>query len=134
MRLTPREPWKPLYRAQAWYWPVIYSGIAFDFIIRDFMMVFIGKSDANHVYPKMSTSDKVTFWLGKLFYAVIMFGIPLAGLSLVAGAVGVRPDDVDGRPGPGHRVPARAHQRRCRIPGTRRRPAAYRGRVGHPPG
>ena len=77
MRLTPREPWKPLYRAQAWYFPLIYSGIAFDFIIRDFMMVFMGKSDENHVYPKMSTTDKVTFWLGKLVYAVIMFGIPL---------------------------------------------------------
>ena len=28
MRLTPREPWKPLFKAQAWYFPVIYSFIA----------------------------------------------------------------------------------------------------------
>ena len=77
MRLTPREPWKPLYKGQAWYFPVIYSFIAVDFIIRDFMMVVAGKSDANHVYPKLSAVDKVTFWVGKLFYFVLMFALPL---------------------------------------------------------
>ena len=77
MRLTPREPWKPLYRGQAWYFPVIYSFIGFDFIMRDFMMVFFGKSDADHVYPKMSAADKITFWGGKLFYFTIMFALPL---------------------------------------------------------
>ena len=77
MRLTPREPWKPLYKGQAWYFPVIYSFIAIDFILRDFMMVIAGKSDANHVYPKLSTVDKVTFWVGKLFYFVLMFALPL---------------------------------------------------------
>jgi linoleoyl-CoA desaturase len=77
MRLTPRVPWKPLYRFQAWYWPLIYGGIAFDFMIRDFMMALVGKSDENHVYPKMNREDKITFWVGKLFYFVIMFVIPM---------------------------------------------------------
>jgi linoleoyl-CoA desaturase len=77
MRLTPRAPWKPLYRAQVGYFPLIYSFIAFDFIFRDFMMVLFGKSDVNHVYPKMSVVDKVTFWVGKLFYIGIMFALPL---------------------------------------------------------
>jgi linoleoyl-CoA desaturase len=77
MRLTPREPWKPLYRAQVWYFPVVYSLIGFDFILRDFMMVFFGKSDDNHVYPNMNVVDKVTFWAGKLFFFVIMFALPL---------------------------------------------------------
>ena len=77
LRLTPRAPWKPLYRAQAWYFPVVYSMIAFDFFLRDFMMVLLGKSDANHVYPKMSALDKVTFWAGKIFFVVIMFVLPL---------------------------------------------------------
>jgi linoleoyl-CoA desaturase len=81
MRLTPREPWKPLYRAQVWYFPVVYSLIGFDFILRDFMMVFFGKSDDKHVYPKMSVSDKVTFWAGKLFFFVIMFILPLLVFS-----------------------------------------------------
>ena len=77
LRLTPRAPWKPLFKAQAWYFPLIYSFIGFDFIMRDFMMVFVGKSDANHVYPKMGAWDKVTFWAGKLVYFVIMFALPL---------------------------------------------------------
>lgn len=77
MRLTPRAPWRPLFKAQAWYFPVIYSFIGFDFILRDFLMAIVGKSDANHVYPKMSTADKATFWIGKLLYIVIMFVLPL---------------------------------------------------------
>jgi linoleoyl-CoA desaturase len=77
MRLTPRVPGKPLYKVQAWYFPVVYSLIGLDFIMRDFMMVLIGKSDANHVYPKMSAGDKVTFWAGKMFYFGIMFALPL---------------------------------------------------------
>lgn len=77
MRLTPRLPWKPLYRAQAWYFPLIYSMIGFDFIVRDFLMAVVGKSDALHVYPKMNTVDKLTFWIGKLYFFVIMFALPL---------------------------------------------------------
>lgn len=77
MRLTPRAPWRPLHRLQAWYFPLIYSFIAFDFVMRDFMMVFLGRSDPNHVYPKLNVEDKLTFWLGKLLFAVIMFGLPM---------------------------------------------------------
>ncbi len=57
--------------------PGVYSLIGFDFIMRDFMMVLIGKSDANHVYPKMNADEKITFWAGKLFYFEIMFALPL---------------------------------------------------------
>ena len=77
MRLTPREPWKKLYRAQAWYFPLIYSFIAIDFFLRDFMMALAGKSDANHVYPKMSLADQVTFWAGKVFFLLTMIVLPL---------------------------------------------------------
>ena len=77
MRLTPRAPWKPLYKLQTWYFPVVYSLIGFDFIMRDFMMVLFGKSDANHVYPKMNTEEKTRFWGGKLFFFGILLGLPL---------------------------------------------------------
>ena len=77
MRLTPRAPWKPLHRGQVWYFWLVYSFIAFDFILRDFMMILTGKSDANHVYPKMSAADKLTFWGGKLCFTLIMFVFPL---------------------------------------------------------
>jgi len=77
IRLSPRTPWLPHHRAQAWYYPVVYSLIGFDFFLRDFMMVLFGRSDVNHVYPKMGTADKITFWVGKLFYVVIMFVLPM---------------------------------------------------------
>ncbi len=77
VRLTPRMPWKPLHNAQVWYFPLVYSLISFDFIMRDFMMAFFRKSDANHVYPKMGLMDKVTFWAGKLFFVGIMFVLPM---------------------------------------------------------
>jgi linoleoyl-CoA desaturase len=77
MRLSPRVAWKPFYRVQAGYFWVVYSLIAFDFFLRDFMMVLVGKSDANHVYPKMSALDQLIFWGGKLFFVVIMFVLPL---------------------------------------------------------
>ncbi|MCU0507201.1 MAG: acyl-CoA desaturase [Anaerolineae bacterium] len=77
IRLSPRVPWRPLHRFQAWYFPLVYSLIAFDFILRDFLMALFGRSDPNHVYPKMTAGDKVTFWLGKLVYAVLMFAIPM---------------------------------------------------------
>jgi linoleoyl-CoA desaturase len=77
LRLSPQTPWKPLHRLQAWYFPLIYAFIALDFIMRDFMMAFVGKSDANHVYPKMNASDKLVFWLGKAFFITIMFVLPL---------------------------------------------------------
>jgi linoleoyl-CoA desaturase len=77
MRLSPHEPWKPMYRFQHWYFPVIYSFIAFDFIIRDFMMIFTGKSDDKHVYPKLNWRDKVVFWGGKAFFFTIMLILPM---------------------------------------------------------
>ncbi len=77
MRLTPIAPWKPLHAAQVWYFPLVYSLIGFDFILRDFMMALFGKSDANHVYPKMNTADQITFWAGKLCFFLIMFAFPL---------------------------------------------------------
>jgi linoleoyl-CoA desaturase len=77
MRLTPRAPWTTLHRLQAWYFPVVYSLIGLDFIMRDFMMVLFGQSDANHVYPKMHPTDKITFWAGKLYFFLIMVAFPL---------------------------------------------------------
>lgn len=77
MRLTPRAPWKALFKVQVWYFPLVYSLIAFDFFLRDFMMVAFGKSDANHIYPKLSAMDQLIFWAGKVLFVVIMILLPL---------------------------------------------------------
>lgn len=76
MRLTPREPWRPLHRFQTLYFPVVYSFIGLDFILRDFMMVLLGKTDEHHTYPAMSRSEKAVFWLGKLVFFTLMIGLP----------------------------------------------------------
>ena len=134
MRLTPRAAWKPLHRAQAWYFPLVYSMIGLDFILRDFMMVLVGKSDKNHVYPKMSAADKVTFWVGKLFFFAIWVRISAAGLPVVAGADRILPGVSDGWPGDGRGLPTGAHQWGCRLPAAGGQPAAHRERVGRAPG
>ncbi len=77
IRLSPRVPWRPMHRLQQWYFPLVYSLIAFDFILRDFLMAFFGRSDPNHVYPKMPAGEKATFWLGKLFHFGVMIGLPM---------------------------------------------------------
>jgi linoleoyl-CoA desaturase len=81
MRLTPSAPWKPLFQAQIWYFPMMYCLIGFDFLLRDFMMVLFGQSDDNHVYPKMNPLDQVIFWGGKLVYVSIMLIVPLLVFS-----------------------------------------------------
>ena len=77
IRLTPHSPWKPLHKFQTWYWPAVYGLIGFDFIMRDFMMALMGKSDERHMYPKMRPADVVTFWAGKANFFALMFGLPL---------------------------------------------------------
>ena len=77
MRLSPHEPWKPLHRFQHWYFPFVYCFTGFDFIVRDFMMILTGKSDENHVYPKLSGQDKLVFWAGKTFFFTTMIGLPM---------------------------------------------------------
>jgi linoleoyl-CoA desaturase len=77
MRLSPHEAWKPWHRLQAAYFPLIYSLIGLDFMLRDFLMIFFGRSDEHHVYPRLSARDKLVFWAGKLCFATIMVGLPL---------------------------------------------------------
>jgi len=77
MRLSPNEPWSPLHRFQTWYFPVVYALIGLDFFLRDFLMLLPSSSGVGRVYPRMNRVDKVVFWSGKLFFAILMFGLPL---------------------------------------------------------
>jgi linoleoyl-CoA desaturase len=77
IRLSPQEPWKPFYRLQVFYAPFLYGLLGFDFLVRDFRVYFTGKSDAYHVYPPMSQSDKIVFWCGKIVFFAMTLLIPL---------------------------------------------------------
>jgi linoleoyl-CoA desaturase len=77
LRLSPHDEWKPRFRFQHLYVPFVYGMTGFGFLSRDFQVYFTGKSDEWHVYPRMGRNDKITFWLGKLVFFLIMFGLPL---------------------------------------------------------
>jgi len=80
--------------------------------------------------PKMSAADKVTFWVGKLFFFTIMIALPLLvfpwwqvliGFIIVMLTIGLVLGVI---------FPTRPHQRRSRLPGAGGDPAAHRQRVG----
>jgi linoleoyl-CoA desaturase len=77
LRMTPRDAWKPAFRFQHLYSPLVYGLTGFSFLIRDMRVFFTGRSDEHHVFPKMTTSDRVLFWLGKLCYFTVMIVLPL---------------------------------------------------------
>lgn len=77
LRMTPHEPWKPMFRFQHIYVPFVYSLTGFSFFLRDFRVYFTGKSDDHHAYPKMNFNDKIIFWAGKLFFAMVLLVIPM---------------------------------------------------------
>ena len=77
LRMTPHEPWKPMFRFQHIYVPFVYSLTGFSFFLRDFRVYFTGKSDDHHAYPKMNFNDKIIFWAGKLFFAMVLIIIPM---------------------------------------------------------
>jgi linoleoyl-CoA desaturase len=76
MRLTPHEPWKPWYRYQVYYFPLVYCLIGLDFILRDFLMVS-PRTSGVRAYPSMTAIDQIAFWLGKVLFFLMMFGFPL---------------------------------------------------------
>ena len=77
LRLSPHDEWKPIFRFQHFFAPLVYGFTGYSFLIRDVRVFFTGKSDAHHVFPKMTTADKVLFWLGKLIYFSVMVALPL---------------------------------------------------------
>ena len=77
LRLSPHDEWKPMFRWQHVYMPFVYMLTGFGFINRDFRVYFTGRSSEWHEYPKMSRTDKVVFWLGKLVFLMMNLLIPL---------------------------------------------------------
>lgn len=77
LRFSPHDGWKPLFRFQHLYLPIVYGLTAFGFIFRDFRVFFTGKSDAHHIYPKFRPLDAVLFWVGKALFFAIYLAIPM---------------------------------------------------------
>ena len=77
LRISPHDEWKPAFRFQHVYAPLVYSLISFSFILRDMRVYFTGRSDKYHIFPKMSLADQVLFWVGKAIYFLLTFVLPL---------------------------------------------------------
>jgi linoleoyl-CoA desaturase len=77
MRITPRDEWRPHYRFQHLYSPLVYGMLGFSYILRDFTVFLTGSSDAKREFPQMTRADRILFVAGKLMHFTIMLGMPL---------------------------------------------------------
>jgi len=78
MRWSPHDEWKPGFKYQHIYWPVIYAFSAISLLfVRNFKVYFTGKSGDTFIYPKMKREDKILFWLFRAVNIAIYIVIPL---------------------------------------------------------
>lgn len=77
LRLSPHDAWKPRFRWQHLYLPIVYGLTGFGYLLRDFQVFFTGKTDEHHVYPKMTRNDRATFVLGKVVFLSVTLLIPM---------------------------------------------------------
>jgi len=94
MRCSPYDEWRPIYRLQHIYWPVIYALAAASLVlVRNFKVYFTGTNGRTFRYPTMSRNDKRVFWTGRLINLAIYFVLPLALLpwwqALIGFALGM---------------------------------------------
>lgn len=76
-RFSPHDAWKPVYRWQHIYSPIVYGLTGFSFLIRDFRVFFTGHSDVYHQYPKFNRTETAIFWGGKIAFLIISIVIPM---------------------------------------------------------
>ena len=82
MRWSPHDEWRPIFKLQHIYWPVIYALSAGSLVlIRNFKVYFLRTNGRTFRYPPMSRDDKTVFWIGRLVNLLIYFVIPLAFFS-----------------------------------------------------
>ena len=77
IRLSPHEEWRPWFRLQMWYAPLLYAFVGFDFLGRDARVFFTGRTSQYHQYPKMKASDRIIFVAGKLFFFGYILALPM---------------------------------------------------------
>ncbi len=89
MRWSPHDVWKPFFRFQHWYWPVIYAMSAMSLLlVRNFKVYFTGMNGATFEYPVMKRSDKIVFWISRAINVLLYFAIPFAMLPWWQAAIG----------------------------------------------
>jgi len=90
MRWSPYDEWRPIYKLQHIYWPVIYALSAASLVlVRNYKVYFTGTNGRTFRYPTMSRSDKLVFWTGRLINLAIYFLLPLIFLPWWQALIGV---------------------------------------------
>lgn len=77
IRLSPHGEWKPIFQLQMLYAPLLYALVAFDFLRRDTLVFFTGRTSQDHLYPRMKASDRIIFVAGKLFFFGYILALPM---------------------------------------------------------
>jgi len=77
MRECSTQPWKPMHRYQSIYMFVLYGFTSLFMFFTDYIKYF-----SRHIYTtplkKMSSSDHIIFWAGKIFFIVFYIALPIA--------------------------------------------------------
>ena len=77
MRECTTQPWKPMHRYQSIYMFILYGFTSLFMFFTDYIKYF-----SRHIYTtplkKMSSSDHIIFWAGKIFFIVFYIALPIA--------------------------------------------------------
>ena len=77
MRECTTQPWKPMHRYQSIYMFFLYGFTSLFMFFTDYIKYF-----SRHIYTtplkKMSSSDHIIFWAGKIFFIVFYIALPIA--------------------------------------------------------
>ncbi len=78
MRWSPNDPWRWIYSLQHLYWPVVYGLSALSLMtLHNLRVYFTGRSGPTFVYPRMTYSDRLLFWSGRIVNVMIYLAIPM---------------------------------------------------------
>jgi len=78
LRFSPAAPWRPFYRYQNVYAPVLYCLFSIDYMLMKDFEYFLFPREEPFKSAKHRPKDYVVFFLGKLFYLSTMLAAPIA--------------------------------------------------------
>jgi linoleoyl-CoA desaturase len=89
LRFSPEQAWRPEYRRQYLYFPLLYALNSFEWIfIKDFVQYFRSRINPYQDSPPLSASEQVEFWLSKAAYGIAFVAAPLCLQPFIVVAAG----------------------------------------------
>ncbi len=88
LRQSPTQKWRPIHRYQHIYLTFAYSLLLFMWVgVGDFKKYF-KKRVNNTALPPMDRKEHITFWVSKLFYAIVYIIIPILAVGFWPWVIG----------------------------------------------